>query len=203
MAKKPNTKPDKVANTVEKDLDMVIEVNNIDNKPEDVKIYDEKGVKLRFSVENFLELPDDIVKDLSFENARNYFITYGLHRSYEKQKKSGGPRVKVEQPMSWDDQRLKVDAPKGIHVTFQPPEMVEQFERIGYVKKGTRTSIQGQPELIEMHISEKKYREMLRYNERLSRQRLRGNVEGFKSKIERLYREEDVKPIDETEFGGE
>ena len=200
MAKKQIMK--EVKSSVEKDLGMVVEINSIDNTVEDVKLLNSKGAKLKFSVEHFLELPDDVVQELSFDNARQYFITYGLHKGYERQKKRKGPRIEVEQPISLDDKRLEVNAPPGVHVTFQRPEMVDQFERMGYVKKGTRTTINGEPELIEMHISEEKYQKILKQNERLSRQRLVGNVEGFKSKIERLYREDQVRPVDETEFGG-
>lgn len=61
--------------------------------------YNQEGKVLRFDAEHFKVLPDEIVRDLSHDNTRNYFVMYNQHLAIEKEKKEGNfgkPRIHAE-----------------------------------------------------------------------------------------------------------
>jgi hypothetical protein len=138
-------KPDSSANSSaaagsKQGSEEVVEVT-IDMTETEVLALNEKGVKLNFSVEEFLELSEDAVKALYRENLMNYSgakALYARHKRYEEQPdvlkrvKAKSKPLRTLGNTATRKLRAKEFVKPGMHPCWKRPDEVDEALEQGY-----------------------------------------------------------------------
>jgi hypothetical protein len=174
---------------------------SLDNTVEDVVKWNKEGYRLRFNHERFLELPEETVRELFHENARDYFFSLGLWKKVEDQKKRGvrrdpkDPKIEILGGSASGRVQFKNKQP-GMHYTAKRPDEIYEALDAGYVVCDSTDPVifgdrgaggvkaihgrKGEKELIALKISEDRYQAHLRAVGEESRRRIQGEGEAFK-----------------------
>lgn len=168
-------------------------VVSVDNVVKDVLKWDIEGKEIYFEdeVEKFLELPEDIVKELSLITRQRYKIAKSAYNDAVKEKERGGSgieylsKIKVSGRFASATQKLKVyDQKKGWHQCYKRPDEANMALSEGYrLAKDVKTfnsdvgsvhyvGTHGEPELILFEIPEEEFQKRLKKAGDLSRQRV-------------------------------
>ncbi len=176
-----NTKKKKIEITIDKDKQEVLKLDQAGNE----LIFDE-------SVEKFPKYDDKFIKQLSFVNQRNYFVSQGLNigaKRVAEEKPSGIEVMPVVPRQGMATSRLNVyNKPKGWHFTWKRPDELRQAQLEGYaMAKGEVATFAssgskghhevaafGETELVLMKIPEKLFKERQRVVDLKSKERIKG-----------------------------
>jgi len=172
-----------------------VKVNSVEYSEADVVKLIKSNVTVLFDGEAFLELSDEAIEQLGFESKRDYMLAREEFKARKDRSRKeaegliGDIKVSLNPNIvgSMAKARTKMTPPKGIHATLQPPEYVEAFKEAGYIQKGTKTTIDGKTELVEMWCPESDYLERLHATADLSTQRVRGVESSFRGEISRIH----------------
>ncbi len=182
MAKKTGTTVQRIVKTVRMASSM---------EDEYILSLEKKGVKMIFDGEDFRILPDEIVKELSFENQRNYFVAQGVSKQIAKskaRKDAGFGDIQIIDPLKGKPvSKLEVrNQQKGMHYCWKRPDEIEGCKQLGYemaeaeakTKGASRASSshvivdkQGKDDLVLMKIPERVFQQHLQANALESRRR--------------------------------
>jgi hypothetical protein len=112
---------------------------DVDNTPEQVIKLDSEGFELIFSIDRFLELPDEVVNELSRVNFKNYYVA----QSQVKQKELDLKNKKDPVYQDWELSPLGGNATKrmkkvlrerrGWHQCLKSPDEWDEAMANGYV----------------------------------------------------------------------
>lgn len=108
---------------------------SVDNSPEEVVQWDSEGKRLEFEhdAKRFLRLPSDVVRELSYENKRRYYVSKGMAEetidlsSYDKR------NIKPRPGFAMASDRLAVYNKKpGMEYCWKRPDELRQAHMDGY-----------------------------------------------------------------------
>jgi hypothetical protein len=105
---------------------------------EDIVAFDKEGVRFQFSADDMRELPEDLIRGLSRENAMDYFLALGEKRARDRAAKQndGAKSGRVEYVRSPFDgisyRRMQTKPAKGMHNYWADPREVELRKSYGY-----------------------------------------------------------------------
>lgn len=113
----------------------VFMVNSEDHGPADVAAADGDGKKLRFSVEKFVELPEELYRGMSRENQQEYNVTRQLWKDWMKSPKDAayGELDIIQLHANNAANRMKmVEKPADAHVYYASVEQAYAAQQAGY-----------------------------------------------------------------------
>jgi hypothetical protein len=179
----------------------------LDNSFEDVVRWNKEGYRLRFSYEKFLELSDEVEKELFRENAQDYFFAKGLWKQVEDQKKRGvrpepgSPKIEILGGSASGRVAFKNKQP-GMHYSAKRPDEIYEALEAGYQPCDSSDPVRfgdsgaggikaihnrkGEKELIAVKISEERFQNHLKAVGEESRQRIRSQNDSFKNEGKKL-----------------
>lgn len=137
MAEKDGPVVNKSGKKVEKEGKVEKVYVTFDNSIEEVvELNKDRGKRLIFDHTEFLELPEEIVEELSHENARNYFISLGIVKQKELQRKRRDrekEKVTLTDPLKdVDDSKMAIRKRRGWHQAWKRDDEFPYYEQIGY-----------------------------------------------------------------------
>lgn len=171
---------------------------------EEILAFDKEGVQLQFSADTLSELAEGDVRQLSHENARDYFMALGEKRARTKALETGPSTGRVEYVRSPFDgvsfNRFKTVPRPGMHTYWADPREIENRKALGYRvvedpaaapnadhQGGTNRLLtdDGKVDLVQMEVPEKLYQQHIRGMSDQSRARLEvANTDEVKESIE-------------------
>jgi hypothetical protein len=177
----------------------------IDTSPEDVVQYDNERKNLIFSGEpgKFLELPDEVIDQLSSRSKQAYFSAYGLHEWYLKNAAEDrvSDRIKVSPRLATATAQLEVtNKDPRMHYCWKRTDEKYISERDGYrvasdpalktFRQDADTTVRtvgsdGETELILMKIPKEDFEAQQRAISEKSRRRIEGADNQAKEEIRR------------------
>ena len=163
---------------------------SIDNQISDVLKYDSNGKDIYFDDEEgrFLDIPEDVVKELSLITKQRYKLAKKVHEDIVKETEKYGSgieylsKIKISGKHASATEKLRVhQKEKGMHVCYKRPDEVQSSLADGYrIAKNVKTfnsdvgsvhyvGSYGEPELILMEIPEAEFQKRLKENGEKSR----------------------------------
>lgn len=124
----------KVKGSQDAKKDGVFFANSEDHGPADIAAANADGKKVIWSVEKFVEIPEELYKGLSRENQIQYSTARQLNIDWEKSPKEGYGHLDVINIHSNNaTNRLKMaEAPKDVHIFYPRVEEAYSAKRSGY-----------------------------------------------------------------------
>lgn len=167
-----------------------------------------ENTQLKFDGDDFLELPKEIVERLGTYEKQSYHMEKGYARALAKTlAASKKPNIVVKQKgplrMLGSDSTAQIEKiqrkiPKGLHMTLQSPDEVEEFKDQGYKQvEGAHIKHNGLIDVVAMTISEERFQEHLQAVSQKSTDRAKGVSRDFKGEVE----QQGHKVIDESSIG--
>lgn len=177
-------KAESVAEEEKKGLEGKDIVVTFANTADEIVEWNRKGANLYFDDAKFLELPEEVQRELRFENARRYFVARSINRRPEPDETLKKVQV-VEDPFE-KKTRKKLEHRHGDpnkHRTWKRPDEVEGAKENGYkvIKKpdGSSEKIDtpsGSTDLVAMEVDKSLYNQHIRAVGKRSRDKC-GSVE--------------------------
>lgn len=148
-------------------------------------------IVLHFDEKSFKEAPSEIIRAMSHEQTRDYFIAKGHHAALEEQKRKEregweGLEIRELRPFQKLDGGAgdimrehtekysnRVEGKGKMHVAFKRPDEVDAAERDGYKYQEVTTKRDGKTELVTMTIPEERFQEHISAVGKDSRDRIR------------------------------
>lgn len=170
----------------------------------EILAFDKDGAQLQFDADTMSELPEEVTRQLSHENARDYFLALGETRARTKADRTGPATGRVEYVRSPFEglsfNRMQTVPKQGMHDYWADPREVEGRKALGYAvvedpaaapnadHQGTMNRLltdDGKVDLIHMRVPEKLYQQHIHATSNDSRSRLAvANTEEVKESVE-------------------